>query len=141
MAMYVVKKCPHCGVMYKHGHDTRSLGRPFLLCDVCKGAIVDEDTTEWALKSASDKVIFVLLCSYSALLLGMIAPLVWMAVLYFQDKQIEDSMFVRTYLGGVLFFMVLTIFGLIGEVKESNKRMQDPAYRQMLRHLRLLKEP
>ena len=51
MAVYVTKKCPHCGYKYQRfqSGDQRKYGYPYLTCEKCKNSFWDDDIKEPAL--------------------------------------------------------------------------------------------
>jgi hypothetical protein len=79
------------------------------------------------------------MCVWTAFLFGIAAPLLGLGV----NKLAGSSLFSSTtllvfYCIGVVLVSSVFIAGTVRQIRESKERMQDPAYRDLLRKMGLL---
>ena len=125
--------------MYKHGSDSRSIGKPFLRCPDCQCLIIDKDRNEWELKGFFGKVAYIFICGWSSLLYGFLFPLVALGLGKLFGFSLSERAFLYIYIAGVLSFLVLGILIESQDIRESKERMKDPSYRDFLKEIGLLR--
>lgn len=136
MGMYVIKKCPHCQTVYEEGHESRGIGRPFRKCSQCEGVIIDTDETEWELKSPLGKATYFLICGYTCIVYGT----GFLLVASFAFKGLSTIDYMMLWAGGCVVALGVLIIVNYRDIEESQTRMADPKYRELLETLGLLKK-
>ena len=147
MAVYISKKCPHCGCYYSRneGKNVQFFGSPFRKCPRCGDTFIDKDYKELAFQEPGNfyqmkiqpfSVAFIL---FGCLLVGII-----LGVLGFKESMESPAMWLFP-----LFFFIEGIYLIIGDIRnykdrmddleakkrESENRLKDPNYARALQEL------
>ena len=139
---FSIKTCPHCKRTYTETY-TIDIGQPFRECVDCKGIVIDRDVTEWELKNVFQKIFYFVAVAFSSVMIGFIGGMI-LAVLKAYDvidvlgPRDENFLSISMFFAVVIFLYGTTVT-LKNDIKESNKRMRDPNYRDKLRRMGLLK--
>lgn len=139
MAMTVIKFCPKCKSGIDGGVDTRGIGKPFKVCENCGTYVIDKDNNEWALKTFNEKVLYILTVTWSAIFFGILFPFAAHVLSSQFSSGLSNEAFLPIWLFGILCCGVFLLYRHKQDIIESNIRMQDPEYREILIKLGLLK--
>ena len=142
MALQKWKRCPHCRKTYEFGVDQRGIGSSLIRCPSCNDYIIDKDNKEWELMDPVERVIHFFIMSYSTILYAIIpAGIILLAdslIGFMPELPGLWSLYVP-YLIGLVIMILLSIWGINEQIRESNLRMKDPEYRELLKRAGLLK--
>ena len=135
MSTYVWRSCPHCNATIEFTRDYRAIDRPYTQCPNCNQLIVLEHQTEWDTKSQFEKLKYLGVQFYTAVLYGMLLPLVYLFITWAMDLPRSNQAFLIVYGIGFLLAGALVIYVFREEVRESWERLEDPQYRKFLRRI------
>ena len=129
-----IKTCPYCKYTLAETY-TIGIGKPFVECSNCKERIIDKDATEWELKNIFQKIFFLFVSLYTAVIFGVLPVFIYGLSV---DKP-SNSMVLGIWFLSSCVLALFTGRGLVEEINASNERMKDTEYRQVLRSMGLLK--
>ena len=131
--MIVKRFCPHCKIPIGDDGNYIDLGNPLGVCGLCKRQFIRAHVTEWQLKSIWSKTYYTFIMLYTSIFWGSIP----FGVTQYFWKDIELAVII--YIISVLCLAILLLCRLTKDVAESNRRIEDPIYRERLRQAGLLR--
>lgn len=152
MAVYVTRKCPKCKYAFERlSNDWIAFGDPRIKCPKCGQIVLSSNIKEWKLRSPLERfwilfrhytfhnVAFTIGILMVIFLLIAFIPVLW-GKSYNDLFQGEFETAFWAIISLTVFVSVLTYRhkGFINQIRESNTRMKDPEYAEMM--LRLSKK-
>jgi len=144
LSIYTDYRCPNCNKSLAwSGKGSIEIGIPFILCNSCGSTInMDPVITEWELMNPKDRKRIQLQTLKNAFLVGgAIGFIIAMIIDYYWMGKNEISVantITFVAIGSIFCYSFLRI-RLSKRIKMSIDRMSDPAYRQKLISLRIMK--
>ena len=134
----VIKKCSRCKKAFEVTGNYKGIGVPFKICPYCDEIIIDNSDDEWELKDTSEKIGFYFTMFWTAILYGLLIPIIYLIFNELSDNKPKEDIFFYFWILGILLFSIIVYRIHLKDIKESEKRMKDPNYRLMLKKIGLL---
>ena len=136
MGMYVYQRMSTLPDDLQERSRAPGIGRPVHKCPQCEGFIIDTDETEWELKSPEEKTNYFVISGWKSIVYSVALSLGARFLL----KGLSFIDYMVLWAAGCVVFLWIFIFSNCKDIQESQARMADPQYRELLKTLGLLEK-